>query len=215
MAEALLELREITKSFPGVCANDHVSFDLRAGEVHALVGENGAGKTTLMKILYGLHRPDSGLDRRPGDAGDLHPRAAGRHPPRASAWFTSTSCCSRPFTVLENIILGEESHTAGVLATERQRRQSPALMEENRLVVDLVARVEDLSVGIQQSVEILKILFRGATHPHLRRAHRRAHARRNRTELFRTFRALKAHGRGSSSSRTSWTRFWRSRTASP
>ncbi len=60
MSEALLEMREITKSFPGVTANDHVSLDLRAGEIHALVGENGAGKTTLMKILYGLHRPDSG-----------------------------------------------------------------------------------------------------------------------------------------------------------
>lgn len=60
MADTLLELRDITKQFPGVIANDHVSFDLRAGEVHALVGENGAGKTTLMKILYGLYHPDSG-----------------------------------------------------------------------------------------------------------------------------------------------------------
>ncbi|MGA2763142.1 MAG: ABC transporter ATP-binding protein [Spirochaetia bacterium] len=193
MSEALLEMREITKSFPGVTANDRVSLDLRAGEIHALVGENGAGKTTLMKILYGLHRPDSGWIAVRGTRVSIRgPRDAIR---RGIGMVHQHFMLFPPFTVLENIILGEESRTAGVLATERQGRQISALMEENKLVVDLFARVEDLSVGIQQRVEILKILFRGATilvfdEPTAVLTPQEV------TELFRTFRAMKAQGRG-------------------
>ena len=81
MSDMLLEMNGITKRFPGVTANDGISLDLRAGEVHALVGENGAGKTTLMKILYGLTRPDAGTISVRGER-DLHPRTPRRHPPR-------------------------------------------------------------------------------------------------------------------------------------
>lgn len=193
MSEALLEMREITKTFPGVTANDHVSLDLRAGEIHALVGENGAGKTTLMKILYGLHRPDSGwIAVRGARVAIRGPRDAIR---RGIGMVHQHFMLFPPFTVLENIILGEESHTAGVLATARQSRQISTLMEENKLVVDLAAHVEDLSVGIQQRVEILKILFRGATilvfdEPTAVLTPQEV------VELFRTFRAMKAQGRG-------------------
>jgi len=193
MSDALLEMREITKSFPGVTANDHVSLDLRAGEILALVGENGAGKTTLMKILYGLHRPDSGWIAVRGSRVNIRgPRDAIR---QGIGMVHQHFMLFPPFTVLENIILGEESRTAGVLATARQSREISALMEENKLVVDLTAHVEDLSVGIQQRVEILKILFRGATilvfdEPTAVLTPQEV------TELFRTFRAMTAQGRG-------------------
>jgi len=193
MSDALLEMREITKSFPGVLANDHVSLDLRPGEILALVGENGAGKTTLMKILYGLHRPDEGWIAVRGTRVSIRgPRDAIR---RGIGMVHQHFMLFPPFTVLENIILGEESQTAGVLATARQSRQLSALMEENKLVVELGARVEDLSVGIQQRVEILKILFRGATilvfdEPTAVLTPQEV------VELFRTFRAMKAQGRG-------------------
>jgi ABC-type uncharacterized transport system ATPase subunit len=193
MSEALLEMRDITKSFPGVLANDRVSLDLRPGEILALVGENGAGKTTLMKILYGLHRPDSGWVAVRGTRVSIRgPRDAIR---RGIGMVHQHFMLFPPFTVQENIILGEESQTAGVLATARQSREISSLMEENRLVVDLNARVEDLSVGIQQRVEILKILFRGATilvfdEPTAVLTPQEVQ------ELFRTFRAMKAQGRG-------------------
>ncbi len=193
MSEYLLEMREITKSFPGVTANDHVSLDLRAGEVLALVGENGAGKTTLMKILYGLHRPDSGTITIKGSRASIRgPRDAIR---KGIGMVHQHFMLFPPFSVLENIIIGEESHTAGVLSIARQTRELEELMEQNGLSVDLAAKVEDLSVGIQQRVEILKILFRGATilvfdEPTAVLTPQEVQ------ELFKTFRAMKAQGRG-------------------
>ena len=165
-----------------------------------------------MKILYGLHRPDSGWIAVQGTRVSIRgPRDAIR---RGIGMVHQHFMLFPPFTVLENIILGEESQTAGVLATERQGRQISALMEENKLVVDLFARVEDLSVGIQQRVEILKILFRGATilvfdEPTAVLTPQEV------TELFRTFRAMKAQGRGIIFIDTSWTRFSRLRTELP
>jgi general nucleoside transport system ATP-binding protein len=193
MGNTLLELREITKNFPGVCANDHVSFDLRAGEVHALVGENGAGKTTLMKILYGLYRPDSGSISVEGAAVSVRgPRDAIS---RGIGMVHQHFMLFAPFTVLENVIIGEEAHTAGVLATRKQRARVQAIMDENGISVPVDARVEELAVGLQQRVEILKILFRGARilifdEPTAVLTPQESN------ELFRTFRALTAHGKG-------------------
>jgi simple sugar transport system ATP-binding protein len=193
MSDILLEMREITKRFPGVTANDKVSLDLRPGEVHALVGENGAGKTTLMKILYGLNRPDAGSIWVRGERISIRgPRDAIR---RGIGMVHQHFMLLQPFTVLENIILGEESHTAGVLALAAQRKRIADLMQENRLVVDIDARIEDLSVGVQQRVEILKILFRGATilifdEPTAVLTPQEV------DELFRTFREITRQGKG-------------------
>ncbi|MFL5932854.1 MAG: ABC transporter ATP-binding protein [Gaiellaceae bacterium] len=154
-------MRGITKRFPGVVANDHVDFDLRKGEVHALLGENGAGKSTLMNILYGLYRADEGeirLDGRPvsfGSAKDAIDRGIGM----VHQHFMLIPV----MTVAENIVLEVEPRKAGVLldydvAVERVRDISKRF----GLVVDANARVENISVGQEQRVEILKALYRGA-----------------------------------------------------
>jgi len=193
MAECLLELAGITKQFPGVVANDHVSFDLRAGEIHALVGENGAGKTTLMKILYGLYRPDGGTITCRGERATFHgPRDAIR---RGIGMVHQHFMLFAPFSVLENIIMGEEQHRGGILATREHRKRLTALMADNGLSVDLDAAVEDLPVGLQQRVEILKILYRGAKslifdEPTACLAPQEV------SELFKTFRTLASLGNG-------------------
>ncbi len=156
----LLKMEEITKVFPGVRANDKVSFDLQAGEIHALVGENGAGKTTLMKILYGLQHPDSGtIYLRDEPVAIRNPRDAIN---QGIGMVHQHFMLVPPFTVLENIVLGMETHTAGVLHMEEPARSIKNIMEQNGLLVDLDTRIEDLPVGLQQRVEILKILYRGA-----------------------------------------------------
>ncbi len=190
---ALLEMEEITKVFPGVRANDKISFDLKAGEVHALVGENGAGKTTLMKILYGLQKPDSGtiyLKDQPITI--KNPRDAINH---GIGMVHQHFMLVPPFTVLENIILGAETHTAGVLTMDKPAGQVQTIMEENGLLVDLTMHVEDLPVGIQQRVEILKILYRGAEslvfdEPTAVLTPQEVE------DLFKTFRKMKEQGKG-------------------
>ena len=190
---ALLEMDGITKAFPGVVANDHVSFALDAGEVHALVGENGAGKTTLMKILYGLYRPDAGEIRLDGRPVQIRgPRDAIR---QGIGMVHQNFMLVPPFTVLENVVLGEETHTAGVLRMDRPARQVRELMDRNGLLVELDATVEGLPVGLQQRVEILKILYRGARvlvfdEPTAVLTPREIE------ELFATFRDMKTQGRG-------------------
>ena len=157
----VLELRGITKEFPGVLANDHVDFDLRRGEVHALLGENGAGKSTLMSILYGLYTPDSGeilmngkpvAINSPKDAIELGIGMVHQH-------FMLIPV----MTVTENIVLAQEPRHAGVLldydaAAERVRELSTSF----GLAVDPNARIQKITVGQQQRVEILKALYRGA-----------------------------------------------------
>lgn len=153
-------MRGITKVFPGVRANDNVSFDLKPGEVHALVGENGAGKTTLMKILYGLYKPDSGsIHLKEEPITIKNPRDAIA---RGIGMVHQHFMLVPPFTVLENIILGMETHSGGVLRLEKPASDVKTIMEQNGLPVDLEARIEALPVGVQQRVEILKVLYRGA-----------------------------------------------------
>jgi simple sugar transport system ATP-binding protein len=156
-----LELRGITKRFPGVVANDQIDFDLRPGEVHALLGENGAGKSTLMNVLYGLYRPDEGEIRIGGQPVTMHsPKDAIE---RGIGMVHQHFMLIPVMTVAENIVLGTEPRRDGVLldlsAAERRVRE---LSEQYGLSVDPRARVEDISVGRQQRVEILKALYRGA-----------------------------------------------------
>ncbi len=193
MDESLLEMRGITKRFPGVTANDRVSFDLRSAEVHALVGENGAGKTTLMKILYGLHRPDSGSVLVRGKPVAIRgPREAIR---LGIGMVHQHFMLLGPFTVLENITIGDETSVAGVLTQAGPRQKIVSLVRENQLAVDPDAKVEDLSVGLQQQVEILKILYRGADilvfdEPTAVLTPQES------SELFRTFQEMKRQGKG-------------------
>lgn len=211
-------MHDITKVFPGVVANDRVSFSLEPGEVHALVGENGAGKTTLMKILYGLYRPDGGhISVRDQEVTIDNPKDAIR---KGIGMVHQHFMLVPVFTVLENIVLGEEKLYSDAAVQEAQgqfknpleriwawvkrtvaldldtpRRRLNELMEENSLHVDLDAKVEDLAVGLQQRVEILKILYRGAEilifdEPTAVLTPQESQ------ELFRTFRELIKQGKG-------------------
>jgi general nucleoside transport system ATP-binding protein len=157
----ILELRGITKSFPGVLANDHVDFDLRRGEVHALLGENGAGKSTLMNILYGLYHPDEGEIRINGEPVRISsPKAA----IELGIGMVHQHFMLIPvMTVAENIVLAEEPRTAGVfLDYDGAIRRVRDLAAAFNFAIDPDAKVERITVGQQQRVEILKALFRGA-----------------------------------------------------
>jgi simple sugar transport system ATP-binding protein len=160
-ASTVLEMRGITKQFPGVLANDHVDFDLRKGEVHALLGENGAGKSTLMNILYGLYRPDEGeilLQGQKvvfGSAKDAIDRGIGM----VHQHFMLIPV----MTVAENIVLDVEPRKAGVLLDYDAAQESVReISARYGLAVDPTAEVANISVGQQQRVEILKALYRGA-----------------------------------------------------
>ncbi len=161
MTTPVLELRDITKQFPGVLANDHIHLTLEQGEIHALLGENGAGKTTLMNILYGLYSADEGEIRVRGRNVDIHMPS--------DAIALGIGMVHQHFmlvpvmTVTENIMLGAESTRFGPfldIRTARQRIQD--LSQRYGLNVDPDAYIKDLPVGIQQRVEILKLLYRKA-----------------------------------------------------
>ena len=157
----VLELRGITKEFPGVVANDHVDFDLRRAEVHALLGENGAGKSTLMSILYGLYTADSGEILMNGKPVVIN---SPKHAIELGIGMVHQHFMLIPvMTVTENIVLAQEPRHAGVLldydaAAERVRELSTSF----GLAVDPNARIQKITVGQQQRVEILKALYRGA-----------------------------------------------------
>jgi simple sugar transport system ATP-binding protein len=162
MADApLLELRAITKRFPGVLANDDVNFDLQRGEVHALLGENGAGKSTLMNILYGLYTPDSGEILLGGKRIDLgSTKAAIEH---GIGMVHQHFMLIPVMTVAENIVLATEPRRMGVLLDyDAARKRVRELSERYGLAVDPDARIDRITVGQQQRVEILKALYRGA-----------------------------------------------------
>ena len=157
-APSAIEMRGIVKRFPGVVANDGVDLAVRPGEIHALLGENGAGKSTLMKILFGLYHPDEGevlIDGRPT-------RFAGpREAVEAGLGMVHQHFMLIPrFTVTENVILGSEGDTVTLDRVAAERRVGQ-IAEEYGLRVDPTKRVEELPVGMQQRVEILRALYQG------------------------------------------------------
>ena len=154
----VIEMLHITKEFPGIKANDDITLQLRKGEIHALLGENGAGKSTLMSVLFGLYQPEEGEIRKngkpvkindPNDATALGIGMVHQH-------FKLIDV----FTVLDNIILGAEDTKMGFLQKKAARQTVQDLSQRYGLRVDLDARIEDITVGMQQRVEILKMLYR-------------------------------------------------------
>lgn len=163
-AAIALEVRNITKRFPGVLANDRVNFDLRKGEIHALLGENGAGKTTLMNIIYGLYTPNEGEFFISNGEGLQQVQIRSPHDAiRAGIGMVHQHFMLVPvFSVAENIILGQEITRGPSLDLRTARQKITQLSEEYGLEADPDAIVEDLPVGVQQRVEIIKALYRNA-----------------------------------------------------
>ena len=157
----VLELRGITKQFPGVLANDNINLTLEKGEIHALLGENGAGKTTLMNILYGLYKPTKGEIYINDKKVDIHgPTDAIR---QGIGMVHQHFMLVPVLTVTENVMLGEESIQGGLFLDRKQVAQRIRdISEKYGLRVDPAAYVKDLPVGIQQRVEIIKVLYREA-----------------------------------------------------
>ena len=153
-----IEMLNITKRFPGIVANDNITLQLKRGEIHALLGENGAGKSTLMSVLFGLYQPEEGVIKKdgqvvqikePNDANALGIGMVHQH-------FKLVEC----FSILDNIILGVEPCKNGFLQKQEAREKVLALSEKYGLQVDPDALVEDVTVGMQQRTEILKMLYR-------------------------------------------------------
>jgi simple sugar transport system ATP-binding protein len=158
--ELVLEMQGIRKEFPGVVANDGVSFDVRRGEVHALLGENGAGKSTLMNILYGLYKPDGGEIKVNGKPVSF---SSAREAIHAGIGMVHQHFMLIPvMTVAENIVLGIEPHKGLRLDESGAEKRVGELSEQFGLVVEPHALVSDITVGQEQRVEILKALYRGA-----------------------------------------------------
>ena len=158
MEQFAIEMLGITKRFPGIIANDNISLQLKKGEIHALLGENGAGKSTLMSVLFGLYQAEQGEIRKDGKPVDI------RDPNDANALgigmvhqhFKLVEC----FSVLDNIILGVEPNTLGFLKKSEARKKVTALSEKYGLFIDPDAIIENITVGMQQRTEILKMLYR-------------------------------------------------------
>ena len=157
-SEYAIEMLNITKRFPGIIANDNVTLRLKKGEIHALLGENGAGKSTLMSVLFGLYQPEEGEIKKdgvkveikdPNDANRLGIGMVHQH-------FKLVEC----FTVLDNIILGVEPNKLGFLKKAEARKKVVELSERYGLSVNPDALIEDITVGMQQRTEILKMLYR-------------------------------------------------------
>ncbi len=153
-----IEMVNITKRFPGIIANDNVTLQLKRGEIHALLGENGAGKSTLMSVLFGMYQAEEGVIKKngqvvkindPNDANALGIGMVHQH-------FKLVEC----FSVLDNIILGVEDTKHGFLQREKARQKVMELSKRYGLSVDPDAIIEDISVGMQQRTEILKMLYR-------------------------------------------------------
>ena len=153
-----IEMLGITKKFPGIIANENVTIQLKKGEIHALLGENGAGKSTLMSVLFGLYQAEEGKILKDGkevhikDPNDANALGIGM----VHQHFKLVEC----FSVLDNIILGVEETKAGFLQKEEARKKVIALSEKYNLKVDPDAIIENITVGMQQRTEILKMLYR-------------------------------------------------------
>lgn len=157
-SDYVIEMRHITKEFPGIIANDDITLKLRRGEIHALLGENGAGKSTLMSVLFGLYQPEKGeilkngqvvKINNPNDATALGIGMVHQH-------FKLVEC----FSVLDNIILGAENTKLGFIQKKKAKKKVLELSNRYGLNVDINAIIEDITVGMQQRVEILKMLYR-------------------------------------------------------
>ena len=156
--ENIIEMLHITKEFPGIIANDDITLQLRRGEIHALLGENGAGKSTLMSVLFGLYQPEKGEIRKNGEV--VHINDPNDATALGIGMVHQHFKLIDVFTVLDNIILGAETTRMGFLQKKEARAKVEALSERYGLKVDLDAKVEDITVGMQQRVEILKMLYR-------------------------------------------------------
>ncbi len=157
-SEYAIEMLNITKKFPGIIANDNVTLRLKKGEIHALLGENGAGKSTLMSVLFGLYHPEEGEILKNGEKVEIKdPNDANRYGiGMVHQHFKLVEC----FSVLDNIILGVEPNKMGVLQKAAARKKVNELSERYGLRVDCDALIEDITVGMQQRTEILKMLYR-------------------------------------------------------
>ena len=153
-----IEMLHITKRFPGIIANDDITLQVKKGEIHALLGENGAGKSTLMSVLFGLYQPEEGIIKKDGvevsikDPNDANALGIGM----VHQHFKLVEC----FTVLDNIIMGVEPVKCGFLQKKEAREKVLALSEKYGLQIDPDALIEDITVGMQQRTEILKMLYR-------------------------------------------------------
>ncbi len=158
--EYVIEMLGIRKQFGDFVANDNITLQLKKGEIHALLGENGAGKSTLMNVLFGLYQPEAGTIRVHGkDVKITDPNKANA---LGIGMVHQHFMLVENFTVTENIILGSEPTTAGMINIRDAAKKVQALSEKYGLNVDANAKIEDISVGMQQRVEILKTLYRGA-----------------------------------------------------
>ena len=158
MENYAIEMLNITKTFSGKAANDNISIQLKKGEIHALLGENGAGKSTLMSILFGLYQADSGIIKKDGEVIEIKgPKDANKY---RIGMVHQHFKLVEVFTVLENIILGCETTKFGFIQKKEAKEKIKALSEEYGLNVDLDKLIENTTVGMQQRVEILKMLYR-------------------------------------------------------
>ena len=156
--EYIIEMLNITKRFPGIIANDNITLQLKKGEIHALLGENGAGKSTLMSVLFGLYQPEEGEIHKNGKKVEI------KNPNDATAlgigMVHQHFKLVEVFTVLDNIILGSETVKHGFVDRKSAREKIINLSQKYGLAVDPDAKIEDITVGMQQRVEILKMLYR-------------------------------------------------------
>ena len=153
-----IEMLNITKKFPGIIANDNITLQLKKGEIHALLGENGAGKSTLMSVLFGLYQPEEGIIKKDGkevrikDPNDANALGIGM----VHQHFKLVEC----FSVLDNIILGVEPNQYGFIKKDEARKKVMDISEKYGLQINPDAIIEDITVGMQQRTEILKMLYR-------------------------------------------------------